>query len=66
MLVPTSLDGTELPKLKPIKIGDSSSLRKGAFLIALGNSFNAALDGTASASWGILSNTARRLESQNR
>jgi serine protease Do len=62
VIVPTSLNGAELPKLKPIKIGDSGRLRKGAFLIALGNSFNAALDGTASASWGILSNTARRLE----
>ena len=35
---------------------------KGAFLIALGNSFNAAHDGNASASWGILSNIARKLE----
>ena len=51
-----------MPKLKPIKIGDSGRLRKGAFLIALGNSFNAAHDGTASASWGILSNIARKLE----
>ena len=33
-----------------------SRLRKGAFLIALGNPFNAARDGTPSASWGILSN----------
>jgi serine protease Do len=62
VIVPTALDAADLPKLKPIKIGDSGRLRKGAFLIALGNSFNAALDGTASASWGILSNTARRLE----
>ena len=37
-------------------------LRKGAFLIALGNSFNAAMDGSASASWGILSNIARKLD----
>ena len=43
-------------------IGDAGKLRKGAFLIALGNSFNAALDGKPSASWGILSNIARKLD----
>ena len=38
-------------------------LRKGTFLVALGNPFNAARDdGSPSASWGILSNVARRLE----
>lgn len=31
-------------------------------MIALGNAFNAARDGTASASWGILSNISRKLE----
>lgn len=50
------------PKLKPIKLGDASKLRKGAFLLALGNPFNAARDGKPSASWGILSNLARRIE----
>ncbi len=49
-------------KLKPLAIGDAARMRKGSFLIALGNPFNAARDGKASASWGILSNTARRLE----
>jgi serine protease Do len=43
-------------------IGDAGKLRKGAFLISLGNSFNAARDGKPSASWGILSNIARKLE----
>ncbi len=62
VLVPVAGDAVEMPKLKPIIIGDSGPLRKGAFLIALGNSFNAARDGTASASWGILSNIARKLE----
>jgi serine protease Do len=62
VLVPASSDGDEPPSLKPIKIGDSSGLRRGSFLIALGNSFNAARNGEASASWGILSNIARRLE----
>jgi S1-C subfamily serine protease len=56
----------DLPRFKPIPIGDSTKLRKGSFLIALGNPFNAAReDGGASASWGILSNTARRLEAGN-
>lgn len=50
-------------KLRPIKLGDAGKLRKGAFLLALGNPFNAAAqDGKASASWGILSNRARRIE----
>jgi serine protease Do len=51
------------PTLKPIRMGDSDKLRKGSFLLALGNSFNAARhDGAASASLGILSNVARRTE----
>ncbi len=65
VLVPASSDGAEPPILRPIKIGDSSGLRRGSFLIALGNSFNAARNGEASASWGILSNIARRLELGN-
>jgi S1-C subfamily serine protease len=62
VIVPAAGDEADPPKLKPIKMGDAGTLRKGAFLIALGNSFNAARDGSASASWGILSNIARRLE----
>jgi serine protease Do len=62
VLVPVAGDAAESPKLKPIVIGDAGSLRKGAFLIALGNSFNAARDGSPSASWGILSNIARKIE----
>ena len=45
-------------------MGDATKLRKGAFLIALGNPFNAARDGKPSASWGILSNIARKLDRQ--
>src|SRR5262249_32997620 len=57
-------DGPEPPpKLRPLAIGDSTRLRKGAFLVALGNPFNAARDdGRPSASWGILSNIARQIE----
>jgi S1-C subfamily serine protease len=62
VIVPIAGEGRELPSLKPVVLGDAGRLRKGAFLIALGNSFNAARDGTASASWGILSNISRRLE----
>ncbi len=50
------------PRLKALKLGDASRLRKGNFLIALGNPFNAVRDGTPSASWGILSNAARKLD----
>ena len=54
--------GRGMPELIPIPLGDASRLRKGSFLLALGNPFNAARDGRASASWGILSNVARRLQ----
>ena len=50
------------PKLRPIPLGDASALRKGNFLLALGNPFNAGRDGRPSASWGILSNLSRRLD----
>lgn len=50
-------------RLRPIRMGKAESLRQGSFLIALGNAYNAARDdGKASASWGILSNKARRIE----
>ena len=62
VIAPIESDGADSPKLKPLAIGDAGKLRKGAFLIALGNSFNAARDGKPSASWGILSNIARKLE----
>jgi serine protease Do len=62
VIVPGESDAQDRPKLKPLPIADAGRLRKGAFLIALGNSFNAARDGKPSASWGILSNLARRLE----
>ena len=62
VIAPIESDGADSPKLKPMAIGDAGKLRKGAFLIALGNSFNAARDGKPSASWGILSNIARKLD----
>ena len=59
VIVPRALEGVAPPKLKPIILGDSNKLRKGSFLLALGNPFNAARDGSPSASWGILANVAR-------
>lgn len=61
VIVPREGPGLVPPKLKPIALGDATTLRKGSFLVALGNPFNAAWDGRPSASWGILSNLARRL-----
>ena len=62
VIVPKDVPGLVSPKLRPLPLGDASTLRKGMFLVALGNPFNAARDGRASASWGILANVARRLE----
>lgn len=46
--------------MTPIKFGDASKLRKGQIVIALGNPFAIARDGQVSASWGIISNLARK------
>ncbi len=62
VIVPREVTGVAPPKLRPIALGESTRLRKGALLVALGNPFNAARDGRPSASWGILANVARRLE----
>jgi S1-C subfamily serine protease len=59
VIVPVAIPGVPAPRLRPIALGDASRLRKGSFLVALGNPFNAAQDGKPSASWGILSNLAR-------
>ncbi|WP_435005676.1 trypsin-like peptidase domain-containing protein [Tundrisphaera lichenicola] len=62
VIVPRTIPGQSPPRLKPIAMGDASKLRKGSFLLSLGNPFNAGRDGQASASWGILSNISRRLD----
>lgn len=45
--------------LSPIKYGNTESIRKGQFVIALGNPYAIARDGSPSASWGIISNFHR-------
>jgi serine protease Do len=47
--------------LTPITVGDASQVKKGHFVLALGNPLAMARDGRASASWGIIANIARRL-----
>ena len=55
--------GATVPeKWTPLPLGDATKLRQGSFLVALGNPYNSARDGQASASLGILSNVSRRLE----
>ncbi len=53
------------PRLATIRMGNATRLRPGAFLVALGNSYNAARDGKASASMGILANTARKVHASD-
>ncbi len=45
--------------LIPIKFGDAKDIRKGQFVIALGNPYGIARDGEVSATWGVISNTRR-------
>lgn len=44
----------------PIKFGDGAKATKGQFVIALGNPAAIARDGNVSATWGVISNIARR------
>jgi serine protease Do len=46
--------------LTPIALGDAATLKKGHIVIALGNPYAIARDGQPSASWGIVSNLARK------
>jgi serine protease Do len=62
VIVPQVQPGVPPPQLKPIALGDAAKLRKGSFLLALGSPFNAGRGANPSASWGILSNTSRRIE----
>lgn len=46
--------------LKPITLGEAGSVKKGQFVIALGNPYAIARDGQPSATWGIISNIERQ------
>ena len=51
------IDPRQLPSLT---FGDASTLKKGQFVVALGNPYAIARDGSPSATWGIISNIARQ------
>ncbi|HEY4260991.1 MAG TPA: trypsin-like peptidase domain-containing protein [Schlesneria sp.] len=46
--------------LKPLDFSTTSPIRKGQFVVMLGNPYAIAHDGSASVSWGMVSNLARR------
>ena len=50
----------EKTDLEPVKFGDAKSVRKGQFVIALGNPQAIARDGEASVASGVISNLLRR------
>lgn len=50
----------EADDLVPIRFADASRLRRGQFVIAMGNPYAVARDGQASASWGIVANLNRK------
>ena len=50
----------EANTLTPIALGDAAKIKKGQIVIALGNPYSIARDGQVSASWGIVSNLARK------
>jgi len=58
------LKGEQIPDelAPPIKMGDASTMKKGSLVVALGNPYAIARDGSASASVGIISNISRRPE----
>jgi S1-C subfamily serine protease len=50
--------------LVPIQFGDANNLKKGQFVVVLGNPYAIARDGQASASWGIIANLERKAPPQ--
>ncbi len=51
--------GIDPAEVTPIPLGDATKVRKGQMVLALGNPYAIARDGSASASWGIISNISR-------
>lgn len=49
----------EAEGLPAMPMGDATELRRGSFVVSLGNPYATARDGRASASWGIVSNLQR-------
>jgi len=45
---------------RAIAFGDANTLRKGQFVISIGNPFSIQTDGQATASWGIITNLAQK------
>jgi serine protease Do len=52
--------GVRPNQLKAMPLPESPDFRKGQIVIALGNPYAVARDGSASASWGMISNLSRR------
>ena len=48
-------------RFSPIHFSQTKNLRKGQIVVALGNPYAIARDGSASASWGIIANLARKI-----
>jgi serine protease Do len=53
----------EAENLKPMPLGNAKDLKKGQFVIALGNPYAIARDGQPSATWGMISNLSRQAPS---
>lgn len=51
----------EQERWRPIAWGDGGAIRKGQFVIVLGNPYAIARDGSPSAAWGIVSNIRRKV-----
>jgi S1-C subfamily serine protease len=52
--------GVQPASFSAIPLGDAQKLRKGKFVIAIGNPFAIQSDGQPTASWGIVTNLARK------
>lgn len=52
--------GRKMTELRPIPLAEAAEVRKGQFVISLGNPYAIGRDGSASASWGLVSNISRR------
>ena len=50
--------------LTPMPLGNARELKKGQFVIALGNPYAIARDGQPSATWGLISNLSRKAPSR--